>query len=319
MRIVRSDDEQIVSAHGRYLYGQSNNLYYNQQNNTSCAYDAEVEFSYSDKLFINELAKDRAYGTANIKPLAKDLNSFTERMYKDAVEEASRVKTMGYFNQFPELKLSNPVQNSPHNIRNQIKNNNINNNRAKGGHIANMKSPNNVIQSNTPKESSNIINFDVKAHAPINSEPIKKQDNNFFNFGSEPIKEMRPPEVASPPNKYNDLLDQVHNNLKQEIATQIVEENRLKLREQVKVEANNIPYRKTKEFVPTENTSPKPEPQQKLQVRNSKEKKSTKEKNGGLIFARVCLGLFMIVSLIAVYLYCTGKLNLDVITKYLNL
>ena len=316
MRIVRSDDEQIVSAHGRYLYGQSNNLYYNQQNNTSCAYDAEVEFSYSDKIFINELAKDRAYGTSNIKPLAKDLNSFTERMYKDAVEEASRVKTMGYFNQFPELKLSNPVQNSPHNIRNHINNANIKNDRAKGGHIANMKSVTHAAPSNIPKEPHKIINFDAKVNAPINNIPSNKEEDNFFNFGSDPVKEIKPPEVASAPNKYNDLLDQVHNNLKQEIATQIVEENRLKLREQVKVEANNIPYRKTKEFVPTENNGPKLEPQQKLQVRNSKEKK---EKNGGLIFARVCLGLFMIVSLIAVYLYCTCKLNLDVITKYLNL
>lgn len=308
MRIIRSDDEQIVSAHGRYLYGQNNNLYYNQQSNTSCAYDTDVDFSYSDKQFINELAKDRAYGTANIKPMAKDLNSFTERMYKDAVEEASRVKTMGYFNQFPDLRLNNPIHNSPHNnMGNHIKNNQVKNNNIinKGGHIAKNSMEANINlnlhkEIKTPNEENNIINFDIKAISPMNNISTNETPPN------------------QPPNKYNALLDQVQNNIKHELATQVVEDDKVKLREQVKVEINNIPYRKTKEFVPTENAKQVQTPmKQQLQVRNCKESK--KSKNGAKIFAKVCLGIFMIVSLIAVYLYCTGKLNLEVIKNILNI
>ena len=131
MRIMRSDDEQIVSAQDRYQYGQ-NNIYYKQQSNSSCAYDADVDFSYSGRQFMNELAKDRKFGTSNIRPVERDRDSFSERMYQDAIEEASRVKTMGYFNDLSKIEGTNPLHNtipgrlrekaSIHNQTNEIQN-----------------------------------------------------------------------------------------------------------------------------------------------------------------------------------------------------
>ena len=111
MRIMRSDDEQIVSAQARYTYGQ-NNIYYNQQSNQKGVYDAEVDFSYSGRQFMNELERDRQYGTGNIRPVERDMSSFSERMYNDAIEEASRVKTMGYFNDLSKLEGTNPLHNT---------------------------------------------------------------------------------------------------------------------------------------------------------------------------------------------------------------
>lgn len=346
MRIKRSDDEQIVSAHDRYLYGQNNNLYYNQQSNTSCAYDAEVDFSYSDKEFMNELAKDRAYGVANIRPVSKDMNSFSQRMYKDAIEEASRVKTMGYFNQFPELKPTNPVHNSTHKRINHIKQESNNNDSNK---VINFESKTDNISF-----TQDNINLSNKMSFSANDNISNNNNINFVNFGEQPScpqPDNISPSISSP-NNYNAMLDAVHNNIKQEIATQIVDENKAKLREQVKTDANNIPYKKTQEFIPT--TDSNNNQQQQLQVRDYKKSKNSGEQStmsfiqwllaipflvmpfiGFLIssiisiispntksfriFTRFCLIIHMLVSIVAVYLYCTGKLNLEIIKSYLNL
>ena len=50
------------------------------------------------------------------------------------------------------------------------------------------------------------------------------------------------------PSKYDELMDKVRENIQHEIETQLVEEGREKLREKVKVQVNNIPYKATKEY-----------------------------------------------------------------------
>lgn len=195
MRIMRSDDEQIVSAQGRYQYGQ-NNMYYNQQSNGSCAYDADVDFSYSGRQFMNELAKDRKFGTSNIRPVERDRDSFSERIYQDAIEEASRVKTMGYFNDLSKIEGTNPLHNtipgrlrekaSIHNQTNEIQNktnvqksnlNSINYNDIKVNDNINNSSYNNLVKNDFSKGADDKkIVYSEKMMAP--------QENNVMSFGN---------------------------------------------------------------------------------------------------------------------------------------
>ena len=192
---MRSDDEQIVSAQDRYQYGQ-NNIYYKQQSNSSCAYDADVDFSYSGRQFMNELAKDRKFGTSNIRPVERDRDSFSERMYQDAIEEASRVKTMGYFNDLSKIEGTNPLHNtipgrlrekaSIHNQTNEIQNktnvlksnlNSINYNNIKVNDNINNSSYNNLIKNDFSKGADDKkIVYSEKMMAP--------QENNVMSFGN---------------------------------------------------------------------------------------------------------------------------------------
>ena len=195
MRIMRSDDEQIVSAQDRYQYGQ-NNIYYKQQSNSSCAYDADVDFSYSGRQFMNELAKDRKFGTSNIRPVERDRDSFSERMYQDAIEEASRVKTMGYFNDLSKIEGTNSLHNtipgrlrekaSIHNQTNEIQNktnvlksnlNSINYNNIKVNDNINNSSYNNLTKNDFSKGADDKkIVYSEKMMAP--------QENNVMSFGN---------------------------------------------------------------------------------------------------------------------------------------
>jgi len=90
MRIIRSEDEKVIAA-------QPNNSIYSKSSDMK--YDYDLDVSFSEMQFRNEIAKDRIYGTANIKPRGKNKSVMKERLYKEAIEESSRIKTGGYYNQ----------------------------------------------------------------------------------------------------------------------------------------------------------------------------------------------------------------------------
>ena len=65
MRVIRSDNEKVIAAQSNnskydYNYGESN-----------FDYDFCVEHTFSDKKFMNELARDRVYGIANMRPIKR--------------------------------------------------------------------------------------------------------------------------------------------------------------------------------------------------------------------------------------------------------
>ena len=417
MRIMRSDDEQIVSAQARYTYGQ-NNIYYNQQSNQKGVYDAEVDFSYSGRQFMNELARDRQYGTGNIRPVERDMSSFSERMYNDAIEEASRVKTMGYFNDLSKLEGTNPLHNTiPGRLRekanihlqsnnqksdfNNKGNNNLDSLTNKDNYInkdsfTNKDSfinkgdfTNNTFPNASFANKSNFINtgdgiksysesavnkddvnfsFENKEPGSYKSFADNKTNNQegFMSFNSEmippngntgtfsngiPQQNITPNVDINKAGNLDSLMNKVVDNLQHEIETQLVEEGRAELREKVKVQANNLPYKKTKEY--TGGSFGKQVAEQELQVRDYKVDKGKQDGKGmgfftwllsvpfmiapivgfiisGIVsiavpkdekfkgFARFCLTLHMVLSLVAVYLYYKGYIDLNTIKKYLN-
>ena len=91
MRIMRSEDEKVIAA-------QANNSIFNESD-TENKFDYDVDFSFSEIKFRNEIAKDRKYGTSNIKPINRNKGAIKERLYREAIEEASRIRTGGYYNQ----------------------------------------------------------------------------------------------------------------------------------------------------------------------------------------------------------------------------
>lgn len=417
MRIMRSDDEQIVSAQARYTYGQ-NNIYYNQQSNQKGVYDAEVDFSYSGRQFMNELARDRQYGTGNIRPVERDMSSFSERMYNDAIEEASRVKTMGYFNDLSKLEGTNPLHNTipgrlreKANIHLQSNNQKSDFNNKGNNNLDSLTNKDNYINKDsfTNKDSfinkgdftnnsfsnasfankSNFINtgegiksysesavnkddvnfsFENKEPGSYKSFADNKTNNQegFMSFNSEmippngntgtfsngiPQQNITPNVDINKAGNLDSLMNKVVDNLQHEIETQLVEEGRAELREKVKVQANNLPYKKTKEY--TGGSFGKQVAEQELQVRDYKVDKGKKDGKGmgfftwllsvpfmiapivgfiisGIVsiavpkdekfkgFARFCLTLHMVLSLVAVYLYYKGYIDLNTIKKYLN-
>ena len=385
MRIMRSDDEQIVSAQARNTYGQ-NNIYYNQQNGEKGAYDAEVDFSYSGRQYMNEIARDRQFGTGNIRPVERDMNSFSERMYKDAIEEASRVKTMGYFNDLSKIEGTNPLhntipgrlrdkanvhlQNNVRSVNHQSSNQQGVNNQTTSNHIAN-----NQLTTNQSKITANNIEGNQKVYKEssfnftnLNNEMISPSGNSYnkpVNQGSYASfnKEMVPPNGMAQQNvmqnvdlnktgNLDSLMNKVVDNLQHEIETQMVEEGREALREKVKVQANNIPYKKTKEY--TGGAFGKQIAEQQLQVRDYKVDKDGKDNKkmgflawllsvpfmiapiigflvSGIVsftvpkdpaykgFARFCLTIHMVLSIVAVYMYFTGRLDISLIKRYINI
>lgn len=382
MRIMRSDDEQIVSAQARYTYGQ-NNIYYNQQSNQKGVYDAEVDFSYSGRQFMNELARDRQYGTGNIRPVERDMSSFSERMYNDAIEEASRVKTMGYFNDLSKLEGTNPLHNTiPGRLREKanihLQSNNqksdFNNNSFSNASFANKSNFINTgegiksySESAVNKDDVN-FSFENKEPGSYKSFADNKPNNKegFMSFNSEmippngnagtfsngiPQQNITPNVDINKAGNLDSLMNKVVDNLQHEIETQLVEEGRAELREKVKVQANNLPYKKTKEY--TGGSFGKQVAEQELQVRDYKVDKGKQDGKGmgfftwllsvpfmiapivgfiisGIVsiavpkdekfkgFARFCLTLHMVLSLVAVYLYYKGYIDLNTIKKYLN-
>ena len=393
MRIMRSDDEQIVSAQARYTYGQ-NNIYYNQQSNQKGVYDAEVDFSYSGRQFMNELARDRQYGTGNIRPVERDMSSFSERMYNDAIEEASRVKTMGYFNDLSKLEGTNPLHNTiPGRLREKanihLQSNNQKSDFNNKGNNNLDSFTNNSFSNASFANKSNFINtgdgiksysesavnkddvnfsFENKEPGSYKSFADNKTNNQegFMSFNSEmippngntgtfsngiPQQNITPNVDINKAGNLDSLMNKVVDNLQHEIETQLVEEGRTELREKVKVQANNLPYKKTKEY--TGGSFGKQVAEQELQVRDYKVDKGKQDGKGmgfftwllsvpfmiapivgfiisGIVsiavpkdekfkgFARFCLTLHMVLSLVAVYLYYKGYIDLNTIKKYLN-
>ena len=393
MRIMRSDDEQIVSAQARYTYGQ-NNIYYNQQSNQKGVYDAEVDFSYSGRQFMNELARDRQYGTGNIRPVERDMSSFSERMYNDAIEEASRVKTMGYFNDLSKLEGTNPLHNTiPGRLREKanihLQSNNQKSDFNNKGNNNLDSFTNNSFSNASFANKSNFINtgdgiksysesavnkddvnfsFENKEPGSYKSFADNKTNNQegFMSFKSEmippngntgtfsngiPQQNITPNVDINKAGNLDSLMNKVVDNLQHEIETQLVEEGRAELREKVKVQANNLPYKKTKEY--TGGSFGKQVAEQELQVRDYKVDKGKQDGKGmgfftwllsvpfmiapivgfiisGIVsiavpkdekfkgFARFCLTLHMVLSLVAVYLYYKGYIDLNTIKKYLN-
>ena len=393
MRIMRSDDEQIVSAQARYTYGQ-NNIYYNQQSNQKGVYDAEVDFSYSGRQFMNELARDRQYGTGNIRPVERDMSSFSERMYNDAIEEASRVKTMGYFNDLSKLEGTNPLHNTiPGRLREKanihLQSNNQKSDFNNKGNNNLDSFTNNSFSNASFANKSNFINtgdgiksysesavnkddvnfsFENKEPGSYKSFADNKTNNQegFMSFNSEmippngntgtfsngiPQQNITPNVDINKAGNLDSLMNKVVDNLQHEIETQLVEEGRAELREKVKVQANNLPYKKTKEY--TGGSFGKQVAEQELQVRDYKVDKGKQDGKGmgfftwllsvpfmiapivgfiisGIVsiavpkdekfkgFARFCLTLHMVLSLVAVYLYYKGYIDLNTIKKYLN-
>lgn len=393
MRIMRSDDEQIVSAQARYTYGQ-NNIYYNQQSNQKGVYDAEVDFSYSGRQFMNELARDRQYGTGNIRPVERDMSSFSERMYNDAIEEASRVKTMGYFNDLSKLEGTNPLHNTiPGRLREKanihLQSNNQKSDFNNKGNNNLDSFTNNSFSNASFANKSNFINtgdgiksysesavnkddvnfsFENKEPGSYKSFADNKPNNQegFMSFNSEmippngnagtfsngiPQQSITPNVDINKAGNLDSLMNKVVDNLQHEIETQLVEEGRAELREKVKVQANNLPYKKTKEY--TGGSFGKQVAEQELQVRDYKVDKGKQDGKGmgfftwllsvpfmiapivgfiisGIVsiavpkdekfkgFARFCLTLHMVLSLVAVYLYYKGYIDLNTIKKYLN-
>ena len=393
MRIMRSDDEQIVSAQARYTYGQ-NNIYYNQQSNQKGVYDAEVDFSNSGRQFMNELARDRQYGTGNIRPVERDMSSFSERMYNDAIEEASRVKTMGYFNDLSKLEGTNPLHNTiPGRLREKanihLQSNNQKSDFNNKGNNNLDSFTNNSFSNASFANKSNFINtgegiksysesavnkddvnfsFENKEPGSYKSFADNKPNNQegFMSFNSEmippngnagtfsngiPQQNITPNVDINKAGNLDSLMNKVVDNLQHEIETQLVEEGRAELREKVKVQANNLPYKKTKEY--TGGSFGKQVAEQELQVRDYKVDKGKKDGKGmgfftwllsvpfmiapivgfiisGIVsiavpkdekfkgFARFCLTLHMVLSLVAVYLYYKGYIDLNTIKKYLN-
>ena len=393
MRIMRSDDEQIVSAQARYTYGQ-NNIYYNQQSNQKGVYDAEVDFSYSGRQFMNELARDRQYGTGNIRPVERDMSSFSERMYNDAIEEASRVKTMGYFNDLSKLEGTNPLHNTiPGRLRekanihlqsnnqksdfNNKGNNNLDsftNNSFSNASFANksnfINTGDGIKSYSESAVNKDDVNFSFENKEPgsyksfadnktnnqegfmsCNSEMIPPNGNTGTFSNGIPQQNITPNVDINKAGNLDSLMNKVVDNLQHEIETQLVEEGRTELREKVKVQANNLPYKKTKEY--TGGSFGKQVAEQELQVRDYKVDKGKKDGKGmgfftwllsvpfmiapivgfiisGIVsiavpkdekfkgFARFCLTLHMVLSLVAVYLYYKGYIDLNTIKKYLN-
>ena len=383
MRIMRSDDEQIVSAQARYTYGQ-NNIYYNQQSNQKGVYDAEVDFSYSGRQFMNELARDRQYGTGNIRPVERDMSSFSERMYNDAIEEASRVKTMGYFNDLSKLEGTNPLHNTiPGRLREKANihlqsnnqksdfNNKGNNNLDSFANKSNFINTGDGIKSYSESAvNKDDVNFSFENKEPGSYKSFADNKTNnqegFMSFNSEmippngntgtfsngiPQQNITPNVDINKAGNLDSLMNKVVDNLQHEIETQLVEEGRAELREKVKVQANNLPYKKTKEY--TGGSFGKQVAEQELQVRDYKVDKGKQDGKGmgfftwllsvpfmiapivgfiisGIVsiavpkdekfkgFARFCLTLHMVLSLVAVYLYYKGYIDLNTIKKYLN-
>ena len=383
MRIMRSDDEQIVSAQARYTYGQ-NNIYYNQQSNQKGVYDAEVDFSYSGRQFMNELARDRQYGTGNIRPVERDMSSFSERMYNDAIEEASRVKTMGYFNDLSKLEGTNPLHNTiPGRLREKANihlqsnnqksdfNNKGNNNLDSFANKSNFINTGDGIKSYSESAvNKDDVNFSFENKEPGSYKSFADNKTNnqegFMSFNSEmippngnagtfsngiPQQNITPNVDINKAGNLDSLMNKVVDNLQHEIETQLVEEGRTELREKVKVQANNLPYKKTKEY--TGGSFGKKVAEQELQVRDYKVDKGKQDGKGmgfftwllsvpfmiapivgfiisGIVsiavpkdekfkgFARFCLTLHMVLSLVAVYLYYKGYIDLNTIKKYLN-
>ena len=114
MRIRRSDDETVIAA-------GVNNSSYGQSNNDRFDYDMDI--SFSEMQVRNEIVKDRIYGTSNIKPMARNKSVMKERLYKEAIEESSRMKTGGYYNQiFGELNYHKLHDNVPGRLKERVNN-----------------------------------------------------------------------------------------------------------------------------------------------------------------------------------------------------
>ena len=159
------------------------------------------------------------------------------------------------------------------------------------------------------------------------------------------------------PSKYDELMDKVRDNIQHEIETQLVEEGREKLREKVKVQVNNIPYKATKEYTGGSFGRQVAEQQlqvrdYKVDKSNKGDGESGEEKKMGILswiflfpfmiapiigfivsgvisfsvpkdktfkgFARFCLTIHMVMSLVAVYMYYKGYLDISLVKKYIK-
>ena len=300
MRVIRSEDEKVIAA-------QSNNSRYNR-NGTDGHFEYEfcTEYSFSDKKFMNELARDRVYGTANMRPVNRNKSMVKERLYQKAIEESSRMKTGGYYNELGSLQNEYCIHDTiPGRLKDKI-------NEEKVCQI------NDAIASNMMKQETEMKN-----------EFNNLSQDNLIQFE---VKESQESPYRKKPRKdmYEDIMDRVNNDIinnsnQNGSNTKIVESGRQELRQEVAVQVNNIPYKKTEIF---EKGSKKGKKQENgLVVRDCKSEKHCKSKKRGkskstgrkiAVGAWLLSAMLMIASIAVTYLYMTGEISIELIKSYIS-
>lgn len=343
MRVIRSDDEKVIAA-------QSNNSKYDYNcGESNFDYDFCVEYTFSDKKFMNELARDRVYGIANMRPIKRSKSVVKERLYQTAIEESSRMKTGGYYNELGSIPKEYCIHDTiPGRLKDKINDETV-------------FQINDAIASNVMKQESrmkteyhNLKQEHIKKveYNNLKQEPIMKTDYNNINyeprmkteFSSANQFNMMPFDMqavnnnpvlnnqveSSPYSKknkkdmYEDIMDRVNKDLidnskKSDGNTKAVDSDRKKLRQEVGGKANNIPYKKTEIFEKGSNKGRKKE--EGLVVRDCKSEKKGKAKSSGkkmAIGAWVISVMVMIASIAMTYLYMTGEISLELIKTYIS-
>ena len=290
MRIIRTDDEKVIAA-------ESNNSTYGQSSDDRFDYDMDI--SFSEMQFRNEIVKDRMYGTSNIKPMARNKSVMKERLYKEAIEESSRMKTGGYYNQiFGEANDYRLHDNVPGRLKEKVNEEkmaqindalayNMNHDkeinqisfRMEEAALKMTKDAFNNFQDN--KQNMNQIhnvnqkfNINQNSNKSINQN-INRQPN-MNNIGVNGF--INQPGFVAQNDKYDDIMNKVNADIIQQNridpSTKMVNDGRKEFKDEGNRQ-NNIPYKKTAVFEKGSNASK--ENNNGLVVRDCKSAKNNQE------------------------------------------
>ena len=272
MRIMRSEDEKVIAA-------QANNSIFNESSDQN-KFDYDPDFSFSEIRFRNEIARDRKYGTGNIKPINRNKSVVKERLYRDAIEEASRIRTGGYYNQLVQEenvygihdnvpgRLKEKVNNEKIAQINDVLNYNINQKFEKNDNVYKEM----TFQKQQPQfepqmlqnKNNNMVFEQQPLPRPVDNRVFEQQVHNINNVMFSPQQEINnnpivmqqnqvnPSNMPYGRNQSNNVYDDIMNKVNEDIikqnksgsSTKVIDEGREVLR-QTDNKKNNIPYKKT--------------------------------------------------------------------------